>query len=145
MPMRETQNFARPLQRVEPLLRFANSFENIRQGFCTSSLDQSNSKLVRVSTNIEETSEELPRNFRYAPSAPWLDRPSWKTWGICTQRAGKLYKARSRLYRSQILQVNMRLKPLAEIYTMHSFAQLCNLNFLSNFAKKFAEFCKIGG
>ena len=102
MPMRETQNFARPLQRVEPLLRFANSFENIRQGFCTSSLDQSNSKLVRVSTNIEETSEELPRNFRYAPSAPWLDRPSWKTWGICTQRAGKLYKARSRLYRNQM-------------------------------------------
>ena len=39
---------------------------------------------------------------------------------------GKLYRARSRLYRSQILQENMRLKALAEIYTMHSFAQLCN-------------------
>ena len=38
-----------------------------------------------------------------------------KTWGICTRRAGKLYKARSWLYRSQILQVNMRLKALAEI------------------------------
>ena len=25
------------------------------------------------------------------------------TWGICTRRAGKLYRARSRLYRSQIL------------------------------------------
>ena len=37
---------------------------------------------------------------------------------------GKLDRARSRLYRSQILQVNMRLKALAEIYTMHSFAQL---------------------
>ena len=35
---------------------------------------------------------------------------------------GKLYKARSRLYRSQNLEVNMRLKALAEIYTMHSFA-----------------------
>ena len=33
-------------------------------------------------------------------------------------------EARSRLYRSQILQGNMRLKALAEIYTMHSFAQL---------------------
>ena len=43
------------------------------------------------------------------------------TWGICTRRAGKLYKARSRLYRSQILQQNMRWKALAEIYTMHSF------------------------
>ena len=29
----------------------------------------------------------------------------------------------------------MRLKALAEIYTMHSFAQLCNLKFLSKFAK----------
>ena len=38
--------------------------------------------------------------------------------------AGKLYRARSRLHRSHILQVNMRLKALAEIYTMHSFAQL---------------------
>ena len=33
----------------------------------------------------------------------------------------------------------MRLKALAEIYTMHSFAQLCNLKFLSKFAKDFAK------
>ena len=44
--------------------------------------------------------------------------------------AGKLYRARSRLYRGEILQENMRLKARAEIYTMHPFAQLCNLNFL---------------
>ena len=43
--------------------------------------------------------------------------------------SGKLDRARARLYRSQFLQENMRLKALAEIYTMHSFAQLCNLNF----------------
>ena len=30
----------------------------------------------------------------------------------------------SRLYRSHILQVNMRLKALAEIYTIHSFSLL---------------------
>ena len=75
-------------------------------------------------------------------SAPRLQQPlDWRlatttaragTWGICTRRAGKLYKARSRLYRSQTLQVNLRLKALAEIYTMHSFAQLCNLNLLLN-------------
>ena len=35
---------------------------------------------------------------------------------------GKLYRARSRLYRSQILQANIRWKALAEIYRMHSFA-----------------------
>ena len=53
-------------------------------------------------------------------------------------RSDKLYRARSRLYRNQILQVNssIRLKNLAEIYTMHSFAHLCNLNF---FCQKFAR------
>ena len=34
----------------------------------------------------------------------------------------KIKSARSRLYRSQILQVNTCWKALAEIYTMHSFA-----------------------
>ena len=51
------------------------------------------------------------------------------TWGIFTRRAGKLYKARSRRYRSQILQVNPRWKALAEIYTMHSFAPFSKLIF----------------
>ena len=51
--------------------------------------------------------------------------------GAVTARSGKLDTARSRLYRSQILQViYMRLKALAEIYTMHSSAQLCNLQNL---------------
>ena len=62
----------------------------------------------------------------------------------CIARLGKLDRARSRLYRGQILQENMRLKALAEIYTMHSFAQLCNLIVCQNFAKTFAFFfCKI--
>ena len=42
----------------------------------------------------------------------------------CTARSGKLDRARSPLYRSQIWQANMRLKALAEIYTMHYFALL---------------------
>ena len=53
------------------------------------------------------------------------------------------WRARSRLYRNEILQENMRLKALAEIYTMHSFAQLCNLNFLSKIRQAFAKFCKL--
>ena len=57
-------------------------------------------------------------------------------------RSGKLDRARSRLYRSQILQENMRWKALAEIYKMHSFAQLCNLNFLSNLPKMLQIFWK---
>ena len=40
---------------------------------------------------------------------------------------GKLYRARSRLYRNEMLQVNMRLKALAEVYTMHSFAPVFKL------------------
>ena len=44
-------------------------------------------------------------------------------------RTFELFRARSRLYRSQILQVNTRWKALAEIYTMHSFAPFSNLNF----------------
>ena len=47
--------------------------------------------------------------------------------GGCIARSGKLDRARSRLYRTQILQVNARWKALAEIYTMHSFAPFFNL------------------
>ena len=36
----------------------------------------------------------------------------------------ELYRARSRLYRNEILQENTRWKALAEIFTMHSFALL---------------------
>ena len=60
----------------------------------------------------------LPSSFR-----------SRGTLGICTRRAGKLYKARSRLYRSQLLQVNTRWKAIAEIFIMHFFALVFNLNF----------------
>ena len=42
---------------------------------------------------------------------------------------GKLYQARSRLYQIQTLQVNMRLKALAQIYKMYSFALLYNTIF----------------
>ena len=49
-----------------------------------------------------------------------------QTREICTRRAGKLKRARSQLYRSQILQENMRWKALAEIYTTHSFAPFWN-------------------
>ena len=67
--------------------------------------------------------------------------------GACLREPGlgllQIYRARSRLYRNQILQENMRLKALAEIYTMHSFAQLCNLNFLLKNCQQIAKFFKI--
>ena len=54
------------------------------------------------------------------------------TLGILILWAGKLYRARSRLYRSGFLQPNIRRKALAEIYTMHSFLQVSNLNLYLN-------------
>ena len=50
----------------------------------------------------------------------------------------ELQTARYRLYRSQILQQNMRWKALAEIYTMHSFAPISNL-------KIFVKICNFFG
>ena len=64
-----------------------------------------------------------------APRGPAAGRRA----GLRSARApgfGKLYRARSRLYRSQILQLNTRLKALAEIYTMHSFGPFSKLTFL---------------
>ena len=53
-------------------------------------------------------------------------------------RLGKLDRARSRLYRSQILQENMRRKALAEIYTMLSFA-LLESHIFSKICQNFAK------
>ena len=53
-------------------------------------------------------------------------------------RSCELFRARSPLYRSQILQVNTRWKGLVEIYKMHSFAPFSNLNF---FFKNCWKFC----
>ena len=55
---------------------------------------------------------------------------------LSVARSGKLDMARSRLYRGQVLQENMRLKALAEIYTMYSFALLQN----HIFSKKMLKF-----
>ena len=64
----------------------------------------------------------------------------FETCGICARRARKLYKARSRLYRSRFLQPTIRWKALAETYkvhyNVHFFAQLHNLFFCSENANK---------
>ena len=51
----------------------------------------------------------------------------------------KLVGARFRLRRSEILQANTRWKALAEIYTIHTFALLCNLNLLSKICQNFGK------
>ena len=60
----------------------------------------------------------------------------------------ELQTARYRLYRSQILQQNIRWKVLAEVYTMHSFAPVSNLkifvnNVICKFLANFARFLLI--
>ena len=83
-------------------------------------------------------SDEMPERLlgrRGVQAPPGVSRFLSNFWLIF----GKLWEARSRLYRSQNLQVNMRLKALVEIYTMHSFAQLQNLIF----SQKLVEFIKI--
>ena len=55
-----------------------------------------------------------------------------RTWEICTRRAGKLYKARSRLYRSQILQVDIRWKAPDEIYKIYMLLHRSDLNISAN-------------
>ena len=58
----------------------------------------------------------------------------------------KLYRARSRLYRRQILQVNIRWKALDEIYKIYMLLHRSDLNISENVRQTFphflAKFCK---
>ena len=89
-----------------------------------SRLDSSWTEESSATLAISGSSHSRPRHERRWP--PTALRSGVDTGCIAAHRrtADSVQRARSRLYRSQILQVNMRLKALAEIYTMHSFAQL---------------------
>ena len=52
----------------------------------------------------------------------------------------KLYKARSLLYRRQILQENIRWKALDEIYKIYMFLHRSDLNISENFRQTFRIF-----
>ena len=52
----------------------------------------------------------------------------------------KLYKARSLLYRRQILQVNIRWKALDEIYKIYMLLHRSDLNISEYFVKLFRIF-----
>ena len=76
-----------------------------------------------------------PRRVRAHP-APRRERP----WAARSRRANFTGLVLGCIEAKLILQENMHWKALGEIYTMHSFAQLCNINFLSNICQ---HFCKI--
>ena len=73
-----------------------------------------------------------PSGFR-KPRPPEVQQ--LESCGGAPQDPGRLDRGRSRLYRDQLLQVNMRLKALAEIYTMHSFAPFLE-SIIENWGKK---------
>ena len=52
----------------------------------------------------------------------------------------KLYKARSVLYRRQILQENIRWKALDEIYKIYMLLHRSDLNISEIFRQKFSHF-----
>ena len=52
----------------------------------------------------------------------------------------KLYRARSLLYRRQILQVNIRWKALDEIYKIYMLLHRSDLNISENFRQIFSHF-----
>ena len=52
----------------------------------------------------------------------------------------KLYRARSLLYRRQILQVNIRWKALDEIYKIYMLLHRSDLNISENFRQNFFAF-----
>ena len=81
---------------------------------------------------------------------PWLPlRPKQAAWGegCCIAARGRANLTGLVLgcieakFCKKIL--SMRLNALAEIYTMHSFAQLCNI-LVSNVCQHFATFSKFG-
>ena len=57
----------------------------------------------------------------------------------------KLYRARSLLYRRQILQVNIRWKALDEIYKIYMLLHRSDLNISENFRQKFSHFLSFFG
>ena len=106
------------------------------------------SKMLTIATLSKRSSSSSPPRPLPPPHLPAPDHlfriPCCnRTWGICTRRAGKLYRARSRLDRSQMLSVNMRLKALAEIYTMHFFAPFSSLKIFVQNCWIFADFWQI--
>ena len=55
---------------------------------------------------------------------------------------GKLYKARSLLYRRHILRVNIRWKALDEIYKIYMLLHRSDLNISEIFRQTFSHFSK---
>ena len=76
--------------------------------------------------SLEEIATATGLRREDVESAGRWQRASLTLWfrGGVGRYSGLWARAQSRLYRNEILQENMCLKALVEIYTMHSFALL---------------------
>ena len=95
----------------------------------------------------------LPAELNWAAAGRWSQSfaPSFKgvylSWKVryrtslwFVSQMIKLYGARSRLYRRQILQVNIRWKALDEIYKIYMLLHRSDLNISENFRQTFSHF-----
>ena len=92
--------------------------------------------LIKLAYSLEDT-EADDTEVTGGRTVAWAANKSFEALKVEFKfpraRTVELFRARSRLYRSHILQVNTRWKALAEIYTMHSFAPISNLKiFVKN-------------
>ena len=79
------------------------------------------------------------RNERLArPGLSWKVRYRTLSWFL--SQMTKLYRARSLLYRRQVLQENIRWKALLEIYKICMLLHRSDLNISQNFRQKFSHF-----
>ena len=90
-----------------------------------------------------------PASLLQAQSVHWAANKSFKilkfNFKFPRARTFELFRARSRLYRSQMLQVNTLWKALDEIYKIHMLLHRADLNISENFQSSnlFAFFGKI--
>ena len=79
---------------------------------------------------------EAPAPPRARPQPDPRPEPEWSG-----RASGKLYRARSRLYRSDNLPENIRWKALDEIYKIYMLLHRSDLKIQQTFFHNFAIFC----
>ena len=101
-------------------------------------------KKTRTSESVSAISQRCCElDGRRATVNSWIVHPGWT---ISNRQAGKLWRARSRLYQRQFLQVNSHFSGFFEIYQIHIPSHPCKfkiysfLNFFSFFARNSAIF-----
>ena len=78
--------------------------------------------------------------IKFAHLAEKSEKGSMSNFSLIFSQMSKLYRARSLLYRRQILQVNIRWKTLDEIYKIYMLLHRSDLSISAKFVKLFRIF-----